>query len=144
MSKHLTFLLFLPLLFLSCGGDNFDDASFPPDQQSVELAFKRMADHGALEPVLEVGQLVDGWQFHVGATREGSVMNGPTTKTVWISDRSGIAYSVTSQNSPGIIDELKPGTYGYARGRVHSVDRDLAAGELEAELLLTNWTERKN
>jgi len=144
MSKHLTFLVFLPFILLSCGGDNFDDSAFPPDQQSVELAFKRMADHGELEPVLDERQMIDGWQFHVGATREGSVMNGPKTKTVWLSDRSGIEYTVTSQNSPDVINQLQPGTYGYARGRVHSVDRDLAAGELDAELLLTDWTERRD
>lgn len=101
-----------------------------------------MADHGELEPVLEVRQMIDGWQFHVGSMKEGSILGGPEIKTVWLKDRSGIEYQVTSLTSPQVIDKLAIGTYGFARGRVHKVERDLAAGKLQAELLLSDWTER--
>lgn len=142
MSRLLFMLLFIPLLN-ACGGDNFDGEAIPQDQLSTELAFKRMADHGELEPVLEERQMIDGWQFHVSSMREGSVLGGPRTKTVFLKDRTGIAYSVSSVSSPEVIDQLAIGTYGFARGRVLSVKRDLSAGEMEAELLLSSWTERE-
>lgn len=141
MSKYL--LLFTTTLFLTaCAGGNFDEAAIPPDQLTAELAFKRMADHGELEPVLENRQLIDGWQFHVSSGSEGSVMNGPKKKTVYLKDRSGIEYRVTSDNSPGVIDQIEIGTYGFARGRVHEITRNLTAGEIEVELLLSHWNER--
>lgn len=127
----------------ACSGDNFDASAIPADQQSVELAFKRMAEHGEMEPVAEAGLMIDGWQFHVGSTKEGSFMGSPKVKTVYLRDRSGIEYSVTSITSPDIIDQIEIGTYGFARGRVHAVQRDLAAGEMKVELLLSGWTERE-
>lgn len=142
MSKYL--LLYFTIFFLTaCAGGNFDETAIPPDQLTTELAFKRMADHGELEPVLEDRQLIDGWQFHVSSVFEGSVMNGPKKKTIYLKDRSGIEYRVTSDNSPGVIDQIETGTYGFARGRVHEITRDLAAGKMEVELLLSHWNERK-
>lgn len=139
------YFFLLPFLFLTaCAGNNFDEAAFPADQKSVGLAFKRMANHGELEPVLEELQPIDGWQFHVSSGSEGTIMNGPFKKTRFLKDESGIEYRVTLENSPDVIDKIEVGTYGFARGRVHSVERDLAAGELKAELLLSDWTERKN
>ena len=142
MPKPLLVLLFVVVL-TACGGDNFDAEAIPQDQLTTELAFKRMADHGELEPVLEERQMIDGWQFHVSSMQEGSVLGGPKTKTVFLKDRTGIAYSVSSLSSPDVIDQLAIGTYGFARGRVLAVKRDLAAGKMEAELLLSSWTERE-
>ena len=141
MLKYLTIPL-LALLLAACAGNNFDEAAIPPDQKTAELSFKRMAEHGALEPVLADRQLIDGWQFHVSSGSEGTVMNGPFTKTRYLKDLSGIEYKVTNTNSPDVIDLLEVGTYGFARGRVHTIERDLAAGEMEVELLLTEWQER--
>ena len=143
MRYLLPFTLLLSLLLTACGGKNFDESAIPPEQLSTELAFKRMAEHGELEPVVDAGLMIDGWQFHVGSTKEGSYLGSEKVKTVYLSDRSGIDYFVTSKTSPGIIDKLELGTYGFARGRVHAVERDLAAGEMEVELLLSGWTERK-
>lgn len=130
-------------MLAACGGDNFDAEAIPQDQLSTELAFKRMADHGELEPVLEEHKMIDGWQFQVSSIKEASVLEGPKIKTAFLRDRTGIVYSISSLSSPDVIDQLSIGTYGFARGRVLAVKRDLAAGKMEAELLFSSWTERK-
>ena len=127
-----------------CAGHNFDEAAFPDDQISAEMAFKRLADHGDLEPVLQERQLVDGWQFHVSSYSKVAIMGSDPVITYWLSDRSGIDYKVTSTNSPEVIEKIDNGSYGFGRGRVHSVDRDLVAGKIEAELLLSDWTPRQD
>ena len=143
MTRQLFLLLFLPLL-TACNGDGFDEEAIPQDQLTTELAFKRMADHGELEPVLEERQMIDGWQFRVTAIQEGSVLGGPEIKKATLADRTGITYSVTSLSSPDVIDELAVGMYGFARGRVISVKRDLPAGVMDVELLLSSWTKRQD
>ena len=132
------------LLFLvSCAGGNFDEATIPPDQLSTELAFKRVADHGALEPVLEDGQLFTDWQFHVASKSKTSVLGGAPEYTFNLRDRSGIEYTVSSNSTPmNVIEQIDMG-YGYASGRVVSVVRDLAAGEFAVELSLESWRERE-
>jgi hypothetical protein len=137
---------FTPLLFVlliaGCAGDNFDEASIPQDQISTEMAFKRMSDHGGLEPVLEERQLLDGWQFHISSTKKSSVLGSDPVTTINLKDRSGISYKVTSVTSPQVVEKMETGTYGFARGRVHVVERDLAAGTMSVELLLSDWTKR--
>lgn len=139
------YLFLLPLVLLyACAGKNFDEAAFPPDQISAEMSFKRLADHGDLEPVLREGQLVDGWQFHVNSYTRVAVLNQEPVITYSLSDRSGIDYKVTSVTSPDVMQKIDNGSYGFGRGRVLTVNRDLVAGEIEAELLLSDWTPRQD
>lgn len=136
-------LLFtLPILCLACASSDFDEAAIPQDQLSAELSFKRMANHGELEPVLEEGQPIDGWQFHVASIQATSMLGSEKVTTARLRDRTGIDYKVTSVNSPEVVTKLAIGTYGFARGRVHAVERDLAAGKMNVELLLSDWTLR--
>ncbi len=138
-------LFLLPLVLLcACAGHDFDEAAFPADQITAEMSFKRLADHGDLEPVLREGQLVDGWQFHVSAYSKVAVLNQDPVITYSLKDRSGIDYKVTSLTSPGVIPKIENGSYGFGRGRVLTVDRDLVAGEIQAELLLSDWTPRQD
>lgn len=134
----------LPFLLMivcaACANDKFDDSAIPEDQLSTELAFKRMADHGELEPVLEVGQMIDGWQFYVLHVQQKDLDGKPTPQSATLQDRTGVAYNVTAENSPEVIKQLEVGTLGFARGRIHRVERDLAAGNMSVELLLNNWT----
>ncbi|SER05039.1 hypothetical protein [Neolewinella agarilytica] len=139
------YLFLLPLVLLNaCAGNNFDESSFPPDQISAEMSFKRLADHGDLEPVLREGQLVDGWQFQVSSYSKVAVLNQDPVITYSLKDRSGIDYKVTSVTSPDVIKKIENGSYGFGRGRVLTVDRDLVAGEIQAELLLSDWTPRQD
>ncbi len=139
------FLFLLPIALLSaCAGSNFDDAAFPPDQISAEMSFKRLADHGDLEPVLRERQLVDGWQFHVSSYTKVAILGREPVITYQLNDRSGIEYKVTSTTSPDVIEKIENGSYGFGRGRVHTVERDLVAGEIKAELLLSDWTPRQD
>ena len=140
-----SYLFLLPLVLLyACVGNGFDEAAFPADQITAEMSFKRLADHGDLEPVLREGQLVDGWQFHVSAYSKVATLNQDPVITYSLKDRSGIRYKVTSVNSPGVTQKMDYGSYGFGRGRVLTVDRDLVAGEIQAELLLSDWTPRQD
>lgn len=137
----------LPILFLfllsSCGGQNFDEAAFPQDQLAVELAFKRLRNHGGLEPVIEVDQLISEWQFYVSSKQSSSVLGGEPVTIFWLKDRTGIAYKVSSEStSPKIIESLTIGTYGFGAGTILSLERDLVAAEIEAVLQLKQWVER--
>jgi hypothetical protein len=137
-------LLSLALLsLLSCGGDNFDTKAFPESQVSTEMAYKRLKNHGAIEPVIEEEASVDGWQFYVTSSSKSSIMGSEPLFRFGLKDQSGIHYEVTSQSSPEVMDKISIGTYGFAKGTVLTVKRDLSAGEVEAELALTDWTPRQ-
>lgn len=142
---RLPYLLFLTVLFTSCAGNNFDEATMPADQLSTELAFKRMANHGGLEPVLEDGQTINAWQFHISSSSRTVIMNSEPAYTYSLKDRSGIEYKVSSQSTDmSLIEQMKGASYGYGSGEITSVKRDLAAGEIEVDLVITTWRERKN
>ncbi|TXF84706.1 hypothetical protein FUA23_21075 [Neolewinella aurantiaca] len=135
-------LLLLISLFCSCGGRNFDESKIPADQRNTELAFKRMAQHGGLEPVLEENQNFANWQFHVSSVSETSVLGSDPVKNLHLNDRSGIEYIVSSASTPeAVLDGIDFG-YGFASGKVISVERDLAAGEIIAEISLLSWKNR--
>ncbi|MEM9261782.1 MAG: hypothetical protein AAGA62_19225 [Bacteroidota bacterium] len=137
--------LMLLLLLSSCGGKNFNEASIPPDQLSVELAFKRLSKHGGLEPVIEVDQKFSNWQFYVSSQQKSSVLGTDTVVSFWLKDRAGIAYKVSSESTAAaVIESLAIGTYGFGTGTIISLERDLVAAEIEAVLRLEEWVERKD
>jgi len=138
---------FTPLLLLilvGCAGKNFDEASIPPEQLSTEMAFTRLAKHGEMEPVLNAGQKLQNWQFFVAGTTTSSVMGSDKATVITLSDRSGIGYTVSSANTLlSVIKQMGDGGgYGYGTGEVVSVDRDLAAGKIDAEILILSWRPR--
>ena len=133
----------LLLLLMACAGNDFDETAFPDDQQATEMAFRRMADHGEMIPVLKERQLIDGWQFHVSGAHERRAAEGPTKKVRYLRDASGINYYITEANSPEVFSEVRVGTYGFGRGHVQAIERDLVNGAMEVELLLTGWTLRR-
>ncbi len=135
--------LLLSALLISCAGNDFDPTAFPADQIDVELAHKRLKDHGDLEPVVEEAQPIDGWQFFVSSYEKVSVLGSTPVERYRLKDRSGVRYEVNSITSPEVIALLAGGQYGFARGRVGAVKRDLLAGDIEAELLLTAWQVRE-
>lgn len=140
--NRFSILLLFALVLTACAGNNFDEATIPPDQLTTELAFKRVADHGGMEAVLEVDQEFNDWQFHIGPKSKTSIMGSAPVYTFHLKDRSGIEYIVKSPTTPAaVIDQMDLG-YGYASGKVLTVDRDLAAGEFEVELLLSSWRKR--
>lgn len=144
---RLPFLLFalLPLfLFSGCAGNNFEEATIPPEQVAAEMSFKRMADHGGIEPVIEIGQAIKEWQFHIGAYSKVDIFGGEPTVEYTLGDRSRINYIISSESTdPEILRQLKIGMYGYATGRFVSVDRDFADGKITAVIEVIEWRERK-
>jgi hypothetical protein len=137
------FSLFPFFVFSGCAGNNFDEATIPPEQVATEMSFKRMANHGGIEPVVEIDQAIEEWQFHIGAYTKVSVLGGAPTETYTLSDRSGIRYTVSSETTNSeMIDQLATGVYGYASGSIISVDRDYAAGKIAAVIELKQWRER--
>jgi hypothetical protein len=145
--SHLPFclFLFLPfLLFTGCAGNNFDETTIPPEQVATEMSFKRMADHGGIEPVIEIEQPIQEWQFHIRAYSKVAVLGSEPTIAYTLGDRSGIKYTVSSASTdPEILGQLTTGSYGYATGRVISVDRDFAAGTVAATIGIEAWRERE-
>lgn len=138
----------LPVLLLllcsACGGQNFDETAIPQDQLATELAFKRLSNHGGLEPVIEVNQVIEDWQFHISSKSKSSVLGSEPVVTFWLKDRAGIDYEVSSEStSSDLIESLAIGTYGFGSGSIISLDRDLVAGEIEAVLRLERWVERE-
>jgi len=132
------------ILFSACAGKNFDEATIPPEQVNAEMAFKRMADHGGIEPVIEIGQEIKDWQFHIGAYSKTSLFGGEPTIEYTLGDLSGIKYTVSSESTtPDMMDKLETGMYGYATGRFVSVERDLAGGKVYATIELTGWRKRR-
>jgi hypothetical protein len=85
-------LFCLAILLFSCGGDNFDESSIPPDQLAVEMSFRRVKDHGALEPVIEPLQSIDGWQFYVAGYEKTSALGQQPSALYTLTDRAGIVY----------------------------------------------------
>lgn len=136
------FPLFLALFLFCCGGDNFDASSVPPDQLAAEMSFRRVKDHGALEPVLEPQQLVDGWQFYVDGYQKSSALGQQQSDVYILRDRAGIIYRVNTSQNPKMDEILNVGTYGFGRGRIEEVNRDLVKGKISAHLLLSDWQER--
>lgn len=134
---------FLLLLLAGCAGNNFDEATLPPEQLATEMAFTRLSQHGEMEPVLDVGQQLVDWQFFVASTTTSS-LTGSEKKTVYtLKDRSGIGYTVASASTPPpVIDQMHIGEYGYGTGEIISVDRDLAAGEIDVMVKLRSWRKR--
>ena len=140
---HRLFCLALPFLLCSCAGNNFDEATIPTDQLSAELAFRRVADHGGMEAVLEENQEFTGWQFHISSKSTTSILGGEPVLNFYLKDRAGIEYTVSSSSTAKEVTATMDMGYGYADGRVLSVERDLAAGEIRAEVRLDSWRERK-
>ncbi|MTB50229.1 hypothetical protein [Lewinella sp. W8] len=136
-------LILLATLLLSCGGQDFDASSIPPDQLEVELSFLRMKDHGALEPVLEPLQLIDGWQFYVAGYQKTSALGREPSAVYTLTDRAGITYLLDELQHPEIAQKLEIGTYGFGRGRIEEVKRDLVKGEITGRLRLSGWQPRK-
>lgn len=94
--------------------------------------------------MVEIGQTITEWQFHVGAYSNIAIPGEETTTEYTLSDRSGIVYTVSSETTtPDNLNQLKTGMYGYASGRIVSVDRDYAEGEISATIELTGWRERR-
>lgn len=130
--------LFFPLLLTACTGENFDEATIPPEQFSTEMAFTRLAKHGEMEPVLDVGQPLENWQFFVAGITPGA--DGAESTEITLRDRSGIGYVVTPATTPpAIIRQMSAGGYGYGTGEIVSVDRDLAAGKIDVVVGLRSW-----
>jgi hypothetical protein len=141
-------LLLPPLLLLfllpACAGNNFDEATIPAEQVGAEMAFKRMADHGGIEPVIEIGQEIKEWQFHIGSYSKVSSLGAEPIVEYTFGDRSDIEYTVSSEStSAKLMEQLKTGLYGYATGRFTSVERDLAGGKVYATIELADWRERQ-
>ena len=139
--KYLSCLLFT--LLCACAGQNFDEAAFPDDQVAAQMSYKRLADHGDLEPVLQDGQTFTDWQFYCASRSETSAMGSPKTITFALRDGSGIEYYTTTSDSPAVADELEMGAYGFASGSVKTVKRDLVGGDVEAELIIERWRVRE-
>jgi len=132
-------LLLLMLLLSTCAGDSFDEATIPAEQIAVELAFKRLKNHGGLEPVLEVGQRIADWQFHVSTTQ----LDGKAEQIYQLKDRAGIDYELNVEATPReILDKISLG-YGYGTGEIVGVNRDLLEAKIEAVLRLDSWRERE-
>ncbi|NJC24613.1 hypothetical protein [Neolewinella antarctica] len=134
-----TLLLLLTVVMLSCSGSGYDEGGFPEDQIGANMAFKRMSLHGRMEPVLEDGFAFTGWQFYVASTTQSVVGNDPALVTVTLEDDSGIQYYVTVPSGDELAYDLEIGTYGFGTGTIGNVKRDLPAGEVVAEILLTEW-----
>ena len=116
----------LTLVLTACTGDGFDENAFPPDQEATRLAYLRLAKHGELEPVLEVGQQLTGWQFRVTER---------TAEGLTLADRSGINYFVPfNASSPEALRRAAPGMTGTVTARVVQLDRDLVAARIDAVL----------
>ena len=134
-----TFLFIITVFLATACNSGFDEATMPADQIATEMAFKRMSEHGAVEPVLEVGQPFTEWQFL--ASPDLLVIND--ISLVLLSDRSNIRYeALASDNDPKIMERLRAGVLGYATGEVVGVDRDLARGRLTARLRIDAWRPR--
>lgn len=136
-------ICFFLLLLAGCAGDNFDEATIPKAQLSTELAFKRMADHGEIEPVVEIDQEITDWQFHIAGYSKAAFLNGTPTIEYTLRDRSGIKYTVSSESTPEeVLANLETGQYIYATGKIASVERDFTGGKLYATLVLSSWRKR--
>lgn len=127
-------LLLLLLGLVSCGDADFDQEKFPDEQVSTQLAYKRLAKHGRMEPVLEEGKVFADWQFRVIAA---PAMETESTVLLYLDDGSGITYRVVQ--TPPATPTLAVGTLGLGTGTVTRVIRDLLAGEIVADLHLTAW-----
>lgn len=136
--------LLLPVLLYSCAGNNFDETAIPADQLTAELAFRRVAEHGAMEPVLEDGQDFTDWQFQISSKSKSSVLGSEPVHTFYLKDRAGIEYTVSTLTTPKAVIEKMDLGYGYASGSIVSVERDLAGGEIKAVIRLDRWRERAN
>lgn len=136
-------LLFFPL-FTACTGQNFDEATIPAEQVSAEMAFTRHVVHGEIEPLFEVGQQLENWQFFVAGKSTSSVMGSEKSTVLTLKDRSGIGYSISSISTPeSIVQQIATGGYGYGTGEIVSIDRDLLAGEISVVVALRSWRPRK-
>lgn len=134
---------FMLLLFTACTGQNFDEATIPPEQLSTEMAFTRLSEHGELEPVLEVGQQLENWQFFVAGKKISVAPGGEKATVITLKDRSGIDYTVSSTSTTAsIVQQMSPGGYGYGTGEIASVDRDLVAGKISVVVALRSWRPR--
>jgi hypothetical protein len=143
LMRLLPSLLLFTTFLIGCAGNDFDEATIPAEQLSAELAFRRVAEHGGLEPVLEEGTEFKDWQFHITSQSKTSVLGSDPVQTFNLADRSGIEYTVKSGTTPdNVLNQIELG-YGYASGKILTVKRDLAAGAFEVELALTSWRERK-
>ena len=120
-------LLLIILLPFSCTGD-LDKANYPPDQYAVMMAFKRVKDHGQIEPVLVEGQTFEDWQFRVEA--------GDGAQVPRLVDGSGIGYEVDWAASDFAGDRPAVGAVVLANGEVISVRRDYPAGVVVGVLML--------
>ena len=141
------FLILLCLIILSLtscsgpGGD-FDDSRVPPDQLTAELAARRVLDHGTLEPVLEINQPIEQWQFRRGSTSRTTIL-GKTTVKIYLYDRSGVEYLVTEATPEAVREKMEGSLYGFATGRVEDVLHEPDPRSVSVTLQLTDWEPRK-
>ena len=141
MRNSLSLLLVL-LLLTACGGETFSEDRFPAAQTQAELAAKRVLNHGTLEPVLEIGQPLDQWQFKVGSIVRSS-LTGDAPAIVSLSDRSGVKYTVDTSTPEAIRKTLRSGDFGFATGRVEDVLHEPDPRSVSVTLQLTDWEPRK-
>lgn len=126
--RYLPAILLLSL-FACVETDEWAGVTFPADQESTEMSFRRLAMNGDLEPVLEVGQTITDWRFRV---RRAGI------DSVFLYDRSGIDYRVARTDLPAVRPTLlRTDAQWTASGRVSSLDRDLAGRRVTATLDLT-------
>ena len=126
------YLLLISLLFLFACTPTIDEAPFPQDQQAVRYSFKRMSEHGQIEPVLVEGQMIDKWYFEVLA--------GDGARVQRLGDGSGIDYQLNEHSTLISGTAFLKGQLVRASGEVLVVRRDYPSGTISATLKLSSIT----
>lgn len=138
--RHFLPILLLPLL-TACTTE-FDEADFPEDQKATELAFRRMADHGQIEPVIEPDQSFKDWHFRITSYKASVSTDDGKSVLFTLVDASGIQYLADERTPQAVRDEMNIGDYGFATGKVVNVERDLVEGQIIAVLVLSEWRDK--
>ena len=125
----------LPLT--SCDSDtasvgDWKGVSFPKEQRATELAFRRLAKNGDIEPVLEVEQELTGWAFRVRRS---------TADSIYLQDRSGVDYR--ARRPTGIAKlKLTPEQLWSVNAEVSQLDRDYLARTITATLDVNSMSQQ--
>ena len=126
------YILFFPLALLFACTPTIDEAPFPQDQQAVRYAFKRMSEHGQIEPVLMDGRQIKDWYFEVLA--------GDGAQVQRLGDGSGIDYQLDELSAVKVTAIFREGDLLKASGEVSLVKRNYPEGSIIAILNLTSLT----